>query len=162
MLNEYCAGAVTSAAKDGVAPESRQDVSLREEQIQRSALCATDASKPFAGQRPALPKTCANIESDSDTQRVLCWSCDKRSQGWRSARVETGCLVEERTDSAQCGMCCVAFKKRLLCNPALRINSRPQWITAFYKVNQPFAGKGKHINNGAILKQQMKSLRRKP
>ncbi len=43
MLNEYRAGAATSVAKDGVAPESRQEDALKEKQHQRGAACAHTA-----------------------------------------------------------------------------------------------------------------------
>ena len=57
--------------------------------------------------RPSGPHsqedTCANRANNINAQRALRWVCGKRSHGWRSARIETGCLVEGKTDLAQCG-----------------------------------------------------------
>src|SRR5690554_4174033 len=120
---------------DGAAPESRQDVSLREKQIQygtyslslhdalpisKSAgrwhgqliqVCLSNrvlrASRPRsqAKQAPAILvykiETCAHLTNSTKGQSELYWVCDKRSHGWRSARIETGRLAEGKTDSVR-------------------------------------------------------------
>ncbi|QEY59345.1 hypothetical protein FXF61_09325 [Pseudomonas sp. C27(2019)] len=45
-----CAGVVASEAKDGVAPASRQDGVLREEQHLHAAICTNDYRDYFAGE----------------------------------------------------------------------------------------------------------------
>ena len=63
MLNEYRAGAATSVAKDGEAPESRQEDALKEKQHQRGAACAhiapcfTDAADAAADDSAYLALT---------------------------------------------------------------------------------------------------------
>src|SRR5690554_6362434 len=65
------------------------------------------ASRPRsqAKQAPAILvykiETCAHLTNSTKGQSELYWVCDKRSHGWRSARIETGCLAEGKTDSVQ-------------------------------------------------------------
>src|SRR5690554_4128008 len=120
---------------DGAAPESRQDVSLREEQIQCSSPCqyvnrfeqyaksagrwhgqpiqvclsirVLRARRPRSQPKPApailvyTTVTRSNLTNSTKGQSELYWVCDKRRHGWRSARIETGCLAEGKTDSVQ-------------------------------------------------------------
>ncbi len=74
-------------------PASRQEASLREQQTQRTAPCIQLAL--FKRRLKQNPLTQQIVSG------VLRWVCDKRSQGWRSARIETGSLAEGTTDSAQ-------------------------------------------------------------
>ena len=54
MINEYLPCTATSAAKDGEAPESSPDGSLRDKQHQGSAVCVFLADEPLHGSMTAL------------------------------------------------------------------------------------------------------------
>ena len=54
MINQYLPGAATSAAKDGEAPESSLDGSLREKQHKGGTACVFLADKSIQGSTPAL------------------------------------------------------------------------------------------------------------
>ena len=54
MINEYLPCTATSAAKDGEAPESSPDGSLREKQHKGSTVCVFLADEPIHGSITAL------------------------------------------------------------------------------------------------------------
>lgn len=63
--------------------------------------------KKSAGGGPAARaprKTHVHLINTTNDQQALRCICDKRSHGWRRARIETGCLVEGITVTAQCAM----------------------------------------------------------
>ena len=60
------------------------------------------ADEKFAAR--ALKKTHVNLVNNNNVQQALRCICDQRSHGWRSARIETECLVEGKTATAQCAM----------------------------------------------------------
>ena len=71
----------------------------------------------FAGQRPALPEMCAPSAS-ANGQRVLCWICGQRSQGWRSPESSRDdSLREEQIQRSTVG---ARFAALLFCGPAAR------------------------------------------
>jgi len=72
---------------------------------------------------PSHPKaTYAELANNTNDQGVLRWVCGKRSHGWRSARIETGCLVEGKADLALCAMHTAKFSNQAIAGklPALR------------------------------------------
>ena len=51
---------------------------------------------------PASIRIATIIANTTHIPSTLRYVCGKRSHGWRSARIETGCLVEGVTDLTQC------------------------------------------------------------
>ncbi len=110
MVNECCAGSVTSVARDGAAPnrvrmtrlgKNRFSAVRQEQDVQ---LCC------FAGQRPELPEMCVPSAS-ANGQRVLCWICGQRSQGWRSTESsQDDSLREEQIQRSTAGARCAALR----------------------------------------------------
>ena len=63
-----------------------------------------------AGQRPALPEMCVPSAS-ANGQRVLCWICGQRSQGWRSPESsQDDSLREEQIQRSTAGARCAALR----------------------------------------------------
>ena len=82
--------------------------SWREKQLQRSAPCA----KPFTKTSSTLnasKETSANQANTTNIQQALCCICDKRSHGWRSARLEPG-MGSWREKQLQRNAPCVKLK----------------------------------------------------
>ena len=70
-----------------------------------------------AGQRPELPEMCGPSAS-ANGQRVLCWICGQRSQGWRSPESsQDDSLGEEQIQRGTAG---ARIAVLLFCGPATR------------------------------------------
>ena len=82
---------------------------------------------------PASICIATNITNTNHIPSTLRYVCGKRSHGWRSARIETGCLVEGKADVTQ------GATRNLLCfssSAPYRHNANKPWTATSLRSSQ--------------------------